>query len=400
MHRVAITGIGLITPLGRTWDSFGANVRNGVSAIAPKTFTLDGFADLVLPVAAIDDFDPARDLPNTKINAWDRLSHLAIYAGREVVKDAGIGGADVDALILGSSTTSVTTLDENYWRFLRGNGRMSPMAIAKSMPNAPVSAVSIDLGVTGVSYAVASACSSANQAIINAAALIRSGAAKTAIAGGVEASLSHTNLSAWNAMRVLSKDTCRPFCQTRSGLVIGEGAAMFMLEDMQNALDRGAHIYAELIGWGQSSDAKSMTMPAQGGIEKALKLALTHAKLQPRDIDYVNAHGTGTKLNDPTEAAALESVFGADIADTYVTSTKGMHGHLLGAAGAIELATTIAGIQGLFVPANVGLVEKIANVGQRSPVEPQTHTIRNALSASYAFGGHNSVVALTGSGNR
>lgn len=209
------------------------------------------------------------------------------------------------------------------------------MAIAKSMPNAPVSAVSIDLGVTGPSYAVSRACSSANQAIINAAALIKSGAMCNAIAGGVEASLSHTNLSAWSAMRASSKDTCRPFCNSRSGLVIGEGAVLFVLEEVKQARARGAKIYAEIVGWGQSSDAKSMTTPDQRGIGTALRRALDHAKLQLDEVDYVNAHGTGTELNDPTEAAALNAVFGKHMSELSVSSTKGMHGHLLGAAGAL-----------------------------------------------------------------
>ncbi len=394
MGRVAITGVGLVTPLGKTWGAFCDSIELGISAIKPKTFSLEGLPDLTLPVAAVEDFEAERDLENAKINAWDRLSHFAIYTGRNAVADAHLSGSDIDALILGSSTTSVATLDENYWRFLRGNGRMSPMAIAKSMPNAPVSAVSIDLGITGPSYAVASACSSANQALINAAALIRSGAAKTAIAGGVEASLSHSNLSAWNAMRVLSSDRCRPFCKTRSGLVIGEGAVCFVLEDLDRARARGAKIYGEVAGWGQSSDAKSMTTPDQRGIEKALHGALDQAEISLAEIDYVNAHGTGTELNDPTESAALASVFGTRLSKLKVSSTKGMHGHLLGAAGAIELAATLAGMNDGFAPPNVGLREAIdaAPFCIAGPAE-QTR-IDAALSASYAFGGHNSVLAV------
>lgn len=317
------------------WGDFCQNIQAGYSSIKSKTYSTEGLPDLTLPVAAVDDFDAASDLSNAKVNAWDRLSHFGMYAGRKALQDALLDGSQIDALILGSSTTSVATLDENYWRFLRGNGRMSPMAIAKSMPNAPVSAVSIDLGVTGPSYAVSRACSSANQAIINAAALIKSGAMCNAIAGGVEASLSHTNLSAWSAMRALSKDTCRPFCNSRSGLVIGEGAVLFVLEEVKQARARGAKIYAEIVGWGQSSDAKSMTTPDQRGIGTALRRALDHAKLQLDEVDYVNAHGTGTELNDPTEAAALNAVFGKHMSELSVSSTKGMHGHLLGAAGAL-----------------------------------------------------------------
>ena len=268
------------------------------------------------------------------------------------------------------------------------------MMIAKCMPNAPVSAVRMDLGIEGISYAVASACSSANQAIINAAALITSGAAKTALAGGVEASLSYTNLSAWTAMHVLTQDTCRPFCATRSGLVMGEGSTVFVLEDWDHAKARGATIYAELLGWGQSSDAKSLTTPDQVGIERALGATLKHAQLDPSEINYINAHGTGTELNDVTEAKALNAVFGAMIETVQVSSTKALHGHLLGAAGAIELAATIAGLKGGFAPPNVGITEpdpeiklNLSEPGNRSP-------IKAALNASFALGGHNSVLAV------
>ena len=393
-NRIAITGIGLITPVGRDLASFSAQIQNGISAIERRTYTLDGFPDLTLPVAPVDDFDPRWDLSNCKVKAWDRLSHFAIYAARQAVLDANVTGLEIDALILGSSTTSVETLDENYNRLLRGNGRISPMMIAKCMPNAPVSAVSMDLGIEGISYAVASACSSANQAIINAAALITSGAAKTALAGGVEASLSYTNLSAWTAMHVLTQDTCRPFCATRSGLVMGEGSTVFVLEDWDHAKARGATIYAELLGWGQSSDAKSLTTPDQGGIERALGATLKHAQLDPSEINYINAHGTGTELNDVTEAKALNAVFGAMIETVQVSSTKALHGHLLGAAGAIELAATIAGLKGGFAPPNVGITEPDPEIKLNLSEPGNRSTIKAALNASFALGGHNSVLAV------
>ncbi len=396
MIRVVITGIGLVTPLGRNWGEFCGRVKSGASAIQRRTEQLEGFPDLTLPVAAVADFDPARDLPNCKIRVWDRLSHFALYAARAAVADAGISGENIDALILGSSTTSVETLDENYWRFLRGNGRISPMMIARCMPNAPVSAVSMDLGIRGASHAVASACSSSNHAIISAASQIRSGAAKTAIAGGVEASLSYSNLSAWKAMHVLSDDGCRPFCATRSGLVMGEGAALFVLEDMKHASARSAHVHAELLGWGQSSDARSLTTPDREGIEAALRNALNNSGMDPRDIDYVNAHGTGTELNDSTEAAALTSVLGEHSDKIPVSSTKSLHGHLLGAAGGIELAATLSGIAGRFVPPNVGVISQDEDVRLNVSLEPAQGDITTALSASYAFGGHNTVLAVSG----
>jgi nodulation protein E len=394
MTRVVITGVGLVTPLGKTWDQFSAAVHSGRSAIASQAYQLDGFPDFTIPVAAVMDFDAVRDVPRCKVRAWDRLSHFALYAARQAAEHADVEGAQVDALILGSSTTSVETLDENYWRFLRGNGRISPMMIAKSMPNAPVSAVSIDLGIRGMSYAIASACSSANHALISTASLIKSGAAKVAIAGGVEASLSFSNLSAWSAMQVLSQDTCRPFCETRSGLVMGEGAVLFILEEMENAEIRGAHIYAELLGWGQSSDAKSLTTPDQSGIALALQNALKHAAVDVADIDYINAHGTATDLNDTTEAGAITEVFGTEASRIAVTSTKALHGHLLGGAGAIELAATLAGMEGQFVPPNAHMISQDTTINLNIPSTAVPEKIRIALSASYAFGGHNSVLVI------
>jgi nodulation protein E len=262
------------------------------------------------------------------------------------------------------------------------------------MPNAPVSAVSIDLGIRGISFAVASACSSANQAIILAAEMIRSGSAKVAMAGGVEASLTFSNLTAWKSMQVLADDTCRPFCATRSGLVMGEGGALFVLEELNHALSRGVPILGEIIGWGQSSDARSITTPDTDGISKAIENALIQARLAPKSIEYINAHGTGTKLNDATESRAISRVFGAAVNDVVVSSTKSLHGHLLGGAGAVELAATLAGMEGGVIPPNANMIEKDVNVDFIVATQPVRRDFSTALSASYAFGGHNSVLAI------
>ncbi len=394
MARVAVTGIGLITPLGHDWQEFGKQVAAGNSAIVRQRYSLEGFPDIELPVAPVTGFDAATDIPNCKVKTWDRLGHFALFAARNAVKDSGVEGPEVDALILGSSTTSVETLDENYWRFLRGNGRISPLMISRSMPNAPVCAVSMDLGIRGISYAIASACSSSNQAIIAAAELIRSGSAKLAMTGGVEASLSYSNLSAWRAMHVLTDDTCRPFCSTRSGLVMGEGATIFVLEAMDHAIARGAHVYAEIIGWGQSSDARSLTTPDEGGITLALRNAIDHSGISPQSVDYINAHGTGTELNDLTEAAALSGALGGFAGSIPVSSTKALHGHLLGASGGIELAATIAGMEGGFIPPNANLINQDTNILLRVPQVAETSNIVTAFSSSFAFGGHNSVLVV------
>lgn len=394
MRRVAITGIGLVTPLGQDWITFCDTLRKGYSAIRPVFFPQKNMLDIIFPAAPVDSFDFAVDVPGMKANAWDRSSHFAVYAARRAAENANLSGRNVEALILGSSTTSIATIEENYWRYFCGNGRMSPMAVAKSMPNAPVSAVSIDLEITGISYAVASACNSAHQAIINAATLIQHGVVQTALAGAVESSFTRANFCAWDAMRVLSQDTCRPFCASRSGLVLGEGGVVFVLEDLEKAKAKQRSIYAEILGWGQSSDARSMTTPHQSGIETALKAALADAKIDPIDIDYINAHGTGTHLNDLTEASALSSVLGENLRDIPVTSTKGLHGHLLGASGAIELAATLAGMQLSFIPPNVGLQDQMDEARFPCPIDSRSRSIHVALTASFAFGGHNSVLVV------
>jgi nodulation protein E len=394
MRRIVITGCGVVSPLGKSWEDFSSNLFHGNSAIKQHCYSLDGFDDLELPVAAVSDFEPERDLPRCKVRSWDRVSHFALYAARKATIQAQVMGDQIDALIIGSSTTSVEALDETYWRLLRGSGRISPMMISRSMPNAPVSAVSIDLGICGVSFAVASACNSANQAIVLASEMIRSGSANLAIAGGVEASLTFSNLTAWKAMQVLADDTCRPFCATRSGLVMGEGGALFVLEELEHALSRGVPILAEIIGWGQSSDARSITTPDTRGISKAIESALRHAKIVPGAVEYINAHGTGTKLNDATESSAISLVFGPAVHNLVVSSTKSLHGHLLGGAGAVELAATLAGLEGGFIPPNANLVDKDTGVEFVVPTQPVRRDFSTALSASYAFGGHNSVLAI------
>jgi nodulation protein E len=269
------------------------------------------------------------------------------------------------------------------------------MAIVRVMPNAPASQISLEFGLRGPVFAVASACASANHALAQALLLLRSGAAEVALAGGTESCITLSTVKAWEAMRVLADDTCRPFSRDRHGLVLGEGAGVFVLETLEHARGRGATILAELAGAGMSADAADIVMPDAGGAARAMRGALAQGRLAPQDVGYVNAHGTGTQANDPTETRAIRAVFGAHADALAVSSTKSMHGHALGAAGAIELVAVIGALREGVVPPTINHLgpdpecdlNVVPNVAQERPVQA-------ALSNSFAFGGLNAVVAL------
>jgi nodulation protein E len=263
------------------------------------------------------------------------------------------------------------------------------------MTNASASQISIAYGLRGPTYAVASACASANHAIIQAAQMIRFGMVDAAITGGTEACLSYGALRAWEAMRVLADDTCRPFSANRRGLVLGEGAAIFVLESLEHAQARGASILAELAGTGMSADASDIVMPNPEGAAMAMRQAMDEAGLAPQDVDYVNAHGTGTQANDATETRAIRLAFGAHADRLAVSSTKSMHGHALGASGALELVAAIGALRDGVVPPTANLdqpdpacdLDYVPNTAREMPV-------RAVLSNSFAFGGLNAVLAL------
>jgi len=263
------------------------------------------------------------------------------------------------------------------------------------MANAPACHVGIEFGLTGPSFAVVSACASANHAMSQAADMIRSGKVDFAVTGGTEACVTVTTMKAWEAMRVTADDTCRPFCKQRRGMVLGEGAGIFVLEEYEHARRRGATILAEFAGAGMSADAGDIVLPSEDGAAKALAWALADARLSAEDVDYINAHGTGTPANDPTESRAIRRVFGAQADKLAVSSTKSMHGHALGAAGAIELVAAIGALREGIIPPTANFIDAdpecdldyVPNVAREKPV-------RAALSNSFAFGGLNAVVAI------
>ena len=348
----------------------------------------------------IGDFDPAAHFDAKQLGLLDRVSQFAVVAARQAIKDSGLqfaqGLGEETATIIGTGVGGLNTLDDSFLRLYGQNApRVHPFTIPRLMVNAAASQITMDQGLTGPAYAIASACSSANHAIGQAFMMVRSGIAKAAVTGGAEACITVGTMKGWEAMRVMAADTCRPFSKTRTGMVLGEGAAVFVLERMEDAQARGAECLAELCGVGQSSDARDITAPDANGAARAIRGALKDARLNPEDVQYVNAHGTGTAANDQTETRALHLAFGEHARALAVSSTKSMFGHALGAAGALELAATVLAIRRGTAPPTIGYQEPDPACDlDYVPNEARPLKINAALSNSFAFGGLNAVLAI------
>jgi nodulation protein E len=392
-RRVAVTGIGVISAIGLTRDQFWRSLAAGHSGIRPMTLVPEN--SVRFPNAAeVPDYRPADHLTHKDADLLDRFAQFALIAAREAVADAHIEFPESSAVITGSCLGGKSTEDDGF----RGlyelrNTRFPPLSIPKAMANAGASRISLEYGITGPVYTISTACSSSNHAIGQAFWMVRGGAVEIAIAGGSEAPFSLGHLKAWEAMRVVSPDTCRPFSRDRRGMILGEGAAMLVLEPLDHAQARGAKIYAEISGFGMSSDAAHLTHPSPIGAAQAIRTALRDANLQPHQIGYINAHGTATEVNDPTEVAALKEVFAEKIPP--VSSTKSMHGHALGAAGAIEAAATALALHHQTLPPTANFTEPDpACAIDAIPNAAREANITHALSNSFAFGGLNAVLAF------
>ena len=399
MRRVVLTGIGVVSPIGNNVGEFWDSLAAGRSGIGPITKV--DTADLRFKNAAeVQGFDAAEHFDERAMMMLDPFAHFGITAAREAVKDAGIEFGDElkerTGVVTGSCLGGKETEDAFFYDlYANKKNRVPPIAIPRSMSNSVASHVSMEYGLTGATFTTSTACSSANHAIGQAFWLIRQGTLDAAVAGGSEAPLCYGNLKAWEAMRVVAPDTCRPFSRDRGGMILGEGGAMFVLEEIESAKKRGARIYAEIAGFGMSADAHHLTMPLAEGAAKAMRGALADAQLNAEEVGYINAHGTATQANDPMEANAIRIVFG-DAADNIpVSSTKSMHGHTLGAAGAIEAAATVLGMHKGVLPPTANFTELDpecpVNVIANEAVERQ---VEAALSNSFAFGGLNAVLAF------
>ncbi|WP_369933012.1 beta-ketoacyl-[acyl-carrier-protein] synthase family protein [Xanthomonas tesorieronis] len=404
-HRVVVTGMGAVSALGLGADTLWRGMCEGRSGIAALA-TPDPQATLKMRLAAsVPDFAPqAAQLGGIAPGQLDRMTQMALVAAYEAVAQSGLevdgAGAVRGAVVIGTGVGAELSRDEQSRRLYREQAeRLHPLTIVRSMNNAPVSQISIAFGLRGPAFAVASACASANHALAQAALLIRHGLADVAIAGGSEACFSLPLIRAWEAMRVVSDDTCRPFCAQRSGLVLGEGAGIFVLESAAHAAARGAAALAELAGFGMSADAHDIVAPSADGAAAAMRLALQDAGLQPQQIDYINAHGTGTLANDRCETQAIRQVFDSHADALAVTSTKAVHGHALGAAGALELVAAIGALREQRVPPTANFLDPDPDCDlDYVPNRARAQQVRAVLSNSFAFGGLNAVLALRAAG--
>jgi len=403
-RRVAVTGIGVISALGPDRAAFWDALAAGRSGIRPMTLVPEGSvrfpnAAEAADYRAEDYFDPK------DASLLDRFAQFASVAAREAVADAGIAFSpalgEVTAVVTGSCIGGQTTEDEGFFGlYAQKNPRTHPLTIPKTMANAGASRISLEYGITGPVYTVATACSSANHAIGQAFWMVRNGTVEIAIAGGSEAPFSTGLLKSWEAMRVVSPDTCRPFSRDRRGLILGEGGAMLVLEPVERAQARGARIWGEIAGFGMSSDAHHLTQPSAVGAARAMRAALLDAGIKgaAEAVGYINAHGTGTPANDSTEIEAVRTVFGKHADKLMISSTKSMHGHALGAAGALEAAATLLALDQGIIPPTANFTEPdpacdldiVPNIARQARVEW-------ALSNSFAFGGLNAVLALRNS---
>ena len=398
-RRVAVTGIGVIAAPGATRAAFWEALRAGRSAIQPMTLVPAG--SLRFPNAAeVENYRASDYLDEKEADLLDRFAQFALIAAREAVRESSLEitpelGTRM-AVVTGTSTGGQTSEDREFHSlYAKGVSRIHPLTIPRTMANAGTSCIAREFGIGGPCYTVSTACASATHAIGQAYWMVRNGVVDVALAGGSEAPFSMGFLKAWEAMRIVAPDTCRPFSRDRKGLILGEGAAMVVLEPMDSARARGVKIWGEVAGFGMSSDAHHLTQPLAEGAARAMRSALQDAGVEPAVVGYINAHGTGTQANDATEAQAIREVFGAHTEKVAVSSTKSMHGHALGAAGALEAAATLMALDQGVIPPTANFTE--ADPACALDVVPNTARVGSvewALSNSFAFGGLNAVLVF------
>jgi nodulation protein E len=399
MARVVITGAGTINALGRDVASTQAAMAEGVCGIS--ALNMRDVERLSVTIGGqIHSYNEADHFNRQQIALYDRFTQFTLLAAREAIAQSGLVFtgelADQAGVILGTSGGGLTTQDENYRTVYEdGKNRVHPFIVPKLMNNAATAHVSMEHNLRGPSFTVATACASSNHAMGQAFAMIRGGSAKAMITGGSEAMLCFGGIKAWEGLRVMSKDGCRPFCATRNGMVQGEGAGVFVFEEFEHAKARGAEILAEVIGFSMSSDASDIVMPSKAGAARAIAGALRDAQIDRSEVGYINAHGTGTAANDKTECAAVAEVFGPHADQLMMSSTKSMHGHLIGGTGAVELLACLMALREGVIAPTINYQETdpecafdvVPNVARDAKVDV-------ALSNAFAFGGLNAVIAL------
>jgi 3-oxoacyl-[acyl-carrier-protein] synthase II len=399
-RRVVVTGFGVVSPLGNTVAELADNAFSGKSGV--KQFVGPYLDKLSCKVAAQAEFDPTNYFDKKSDYAiLDRVGQMALHASKEAVKHANLDFENVTkdrtGVYVGTGMGGIHSVEDGYQTlFVEGENRLKPYTVLMCMYNSPAAAIATHFSISGPNLTFSTACSSSSVAIGQAMKDIRYGEIDVALAGGTDAILTYASIKSWEAIRTLAEEdkedisaTCKPFSADRSGLVIGEGAATLILEELSHAQARGAHIYAEIIGYGAANDFKHIAVPSVEGQAAAMQKAIDDAKINPQLIQYINAHGTGTKFNDETETNAIKQLFSEHAYQLAVSSTKSMHGHLMGAAGALEAIITLLAMQRNELPPTINLkkpdpkcdLNYVANVSQK------VESLEYAMSNSFAFGG-------------
>ena len=399
LRRVVITGLGAITALGPDVKQFCDALRAGRCGIRPLE-SVDRSRLRFTNGAEVAGFTPIDHFTEKQIDGLDRFAQLGVVAAREAVQNANLNLTpelcERTAVVTGASLGGKTYEEQGYaGLFGEPTRRPHPLTVPRGMANAAASHISMEFGLRGPVYNISTACASSSHALGQAFWLVRSGVADVALAGGCESPFMLGHLKMWEGLRVVSPDTCRPFSKDRRGMILGEAGAMLVLEPLDSALDRGAHVYAEIVGFGMSADAHHITQPSAEGAARAIAASLRDAGITPEQVDYVNAHGTGTLVNDPVETEALRLVFREHAQHLAVSSTKSMHGHSLGAAGAVEAVATVLALHEKFLPPTVNFTEADPACDlDYVPNEARESEATYAISNSFAFGGLNAVLVL------
>jgi nodulation protein E len=398
-RRAVITGLGVVCSLGRSLDEFWKSLCRGTPAIGPIT-VLDTSGLRFHNGAEVASYRSEDYFPPERLQLLDRFCEFGLIAADEAVRMSGLQWDEQlkihSAVVTGTAYGGQTTEDQAFADlYLHKKTRINPLNIPKVMANALASQISMRYGISGPVFTLSTACSSANHAIGHAFWMVRNGLADAALAGGSEAPFSFANLKAWESMRVVSPETCRPFSANRNGLILGEGGGILLIEEREHALARGAAILGEIVGFGMSSDAFHITQPAALGAGRAIQAALQDAGIEPARVGYINAHGTGTPANDPMETSAIRNVFGNHADSLAISSTKSLHGHILGAAGAVEAVATVLALKNGILPptANYSIPDPACNLDY-IPNQSREAACEYALSNSFAFGGLNAVLAF------
>jgi 3-oxoacyl-[acyl-carrier-protein] synthase II len=406
--RVVVTGLGILCPVGNSPEEAWQNAANGVSgAIHMPEFEAQGLK--VTFGCPIKNYDPESHLNKRDLRRTDPTTRVAHYVTQQALADSGLAITDGNALdvgcLIGTGIGGLQTLVDGVIKYLeKGHTSVSPLWLPMMLPDSPAGKVAIDFNLRGPNMSISTACATGNNSIGEAAEMIRRGAASVMVAGSAEASLINITIASLSNMGAISKrnddpqGASRPFSADRDGFVVGEGAAVLILEELEYAKARGARIYAEVTGYGCTCDAFHITAPMENGegAQAAMRYALKNAGLQPEDIDYINAHGTSTPLNDVSETRAIKNVFGDHAYKLKISSTKSMMGHLMGAAGSVEAVLSVKAVDEQFIPPTINLdtpdpecdLDYTPNVGTPA-------TINHVMSNSFGFGGHNAVLIFS-----